>query len=176
MCGERRRNEKEIFGIEIDERTAVLFAADCLERVLPILEKPENFSSYPRIAIETTKRFACDKASREEFYSAYDAIWSDSRFEERKSQWNQKQNTIAHIAWGKALYAMSQLIWAAILLMPELDQNRGWTAVEDIANLSAATIAWDKTAAHPIIIREDIWKEEQAWQLAHIKDLTQQQI
>ena len=58
-----------------NERTARLFACDCAERVLPIFERERPGDSRPRVAIETSRRFADGEATQDELAAAMDAAW-----------------------------------------------------------------------------------------------------
>jgi hypothetical protein len=58
-----------------NERTALLFACDCAERVLPIFEKEFPDDKRPRIAIETARQYANGKATTEELDAAWVAAW-----------------------------------------------------------------------------------------------------
>lgn len=69
-----------------DERTARLFACDCAERVLPIHEKRYPEEKRSRAAIETARRYAEGKATKEELAAAGDAARAAARAAEREWQ------------------------------------------------------------------------------------------
>ena len=53
-----------------NKNTAILFACDCAERILPIFEKTRPEDHRPRKAIETTRKYLAGKATKEEMVAA----------------------------------------------------------------------------------------------------------
>jgi len=58
---------------KLNNRKLRLFACDCAERVLPIFEKAYPNDSRPRVSIETARKFANGRTTREEMAAARDA-------------------------------------------------------------------------------------------------------
>lgn len=59
-----------------NKRTARLFACDCAEHVLPIVESRYPLDGRSRDAIEAARRFANGEVTEEELYAAYSAAYS----------------------------------------------------------------------------------------------------
>ncbi len=59
-----------------NERTALLFAADCAEHVLDIFEKKYPADDRPRKAIQATRDFALGKIGAAAMAAARDAAWA----------------------------------------------------------------------------------------------------
>jgi hypothetical protein len=108
-----------------NDRTARLFAADCAEHLLPLFEADFPTDDRPRKAIETARRFADGKASREEMAAAqaaagaaaWDAAWDAAR----AAAWDAAQaaaRAAARVAawaaaWAAARAAARDAAWAA---------------------------------------------------------------
>lgn len=59
-----------------NQQTAVLFACDCAERVLPLFEREYPDDQRPRQAIETARKWVHGKATLEEVQAAADAAYT----------------------------------------------------------------------------------------------------
>lgn len=70
-----------------NERTARLFAADCAEHVLHLFEDKYPEDKRPRQDIETARRCANGKATKEELAAARDAAWAAARDAARAAAW-----------------------------------------------------------------------------------------
>jgi hypothetical protein len=100
-----------------DERTARLFACDCAERVLPIYEKRYPDDKRSRVAIETARRYADGKATREERDAARDAAgaaagaaaWAAAG----AAAWDAARDAAWAAAWAAAGAAAWDAAWAA---------------------------------------------------------------
>ena len=95
-------------GLKLDESKLRLFACDCAEQVLPLFERDYPEDKRPRVAIETARRFANGKATREELDAAWaaalDAAWAAALAAARAAAWA--------AAWAAALDAASDAAWA----------------------------------------------------------------
>lgn len=62
-----------------NSRTALLFAADCAERVLPLYERASPDDDRPRRAIDATRAYARSEISEEDLDATWSATWSAAR-------------------------------------------------------------------------------------------------
>jgi len=124
-----------------NERTARLFAADCVERVLPLFEKERPNDKRPREAIAVARRFANGEATREELAAAWaaarDAAWDAARA----------------AAWDAAWAAAWDAAWAA-----------AWDAAWDAARAAARAAAWAAAGAAAGAVWDAARAAETAWQ------------
>jgi hypothetical protein len=121
-----------------NERTARLFACDCAERVLPIYEKRYPDDKRPRVAVETARRYAEGKATREERAAAGAAARDAAGAAARDSAWD----------------AARDAAWAAA-------RASAWDAARDAAWAAARAAAWDAAWAAA-------WAAERKWQTARL--------
>ena len=69
-----------------NDRTARLFAADCMERVLPIWERDHPNDARPRAAVDSERQFARGEISAAERGAAWTAAWDAGWAAERQWQ------------------------------------------------------------------------------------------
>ena len=128
-----------------NDRIARLFACDCAERVLPIFEKNYPDDKRPRVAIETTRRFANGLATKKELV----ATWATAGAARaaRGATW-----AAAEVAWaaGAAAEAAEAAAWAAEVAWAAraaawATETAAWAAAE--AAWAARAAAWAARAA-----------------------------
>ena len=130
------------------DKLARLFACDCAERVLHICESKYPDDKRPRNAIETARRFAEGKATKEEMAAAWDAAGVAAGV----AAWDAARDAARAAAWVAARDAAWDAARAA-----------AWDAARDAARAAAWDAAWDA--------RDAAGAAEQDWQLQHLKEL-----
>jgi hypothetical protein len=121
-----------------NDRNLRLFACDCAERTLPLFETERPDDTRPRQAIETARRFADGKATREELDAARAAAWD--------AVWDAAGAAAGAAAWDAARAAAWDAAWAAAW-------DAAWAAAWDAARAAAWDAAWDA---------------ESKWQVQHL--------
>ncbi len=127
-----------------DERTARLYACDCVEHVLPIFERAYPDDPRPREAIATARRYAVGEATQQELIAAAEAA----------------QSAGIHAAW-----MLTDAAWAAARAAA---RAAAWDAAWDAAWAAARAIAW---AAAGDAARAAERDAESRWQAHHLADM-----
>ena len=141
-----------------NDSVARLFAADCAEHVLRFYEEKYPNEKRPRQAIETARRFARGKATREELDAARDAAWDAAWDAARDAAWAADRDAARAAAWDAAWDAA----WAAARAAA---WDAAWDAARDAAWDAARAAAWDAAwAAAWAAARAAAWDAEKDWQ------------
>ncbi len=90
-----------------------LLACDYAERVLPIFEKEYPNDKRPRIAIETSCKFACGESTKQELDDAWDAAWAAWDASAARAAWDAARAAWAARAARDAARAAAMAAWAA---------------------------------------------------------------
>ena len=88
-----------------NDRNLRLFAADCVERVLPIYERDYPHDGRPRNAIAIARRYAVGDATDDELAAAWAASWD--------AAWAASWNAARAASWAAARAASWDGSWAA---------------------------------------------------------------
>jgi hypothetical protein len=140
-----------------NDRTLRLFACDCAERTLPLFETERPDDTRPRLAIETARRFADGKATREELATARSAAWSAAEsaagYAAESAAWSAARSA----AWYAALYAAWSAAESAAGYAAE---SAAWSAAESAAWYAAWYAAWSAAES-----------AEHEWQTQHLAEM-----
>ena len=110
-----------------NERNLRLFACDCAERVLHVVQAAMPADRRPRLAIETARRFANGEATRTELDAARTAARNAAGAAAGAAAGNAAGNAAGDAAWDAA--------WDAA-------GNAAWDAAWDAAGNAAGDAAW----------------------------------
>jgi hypothetical protein len=95
------------------DREARLLACEYAESVLHIFEREYPKDNRPRLAVETVRRFALDKATAEELAAARDAAWDAAWPASWAAAWDASWAAAGAAAWDAAWAAARDAAGAA---------------------------------------------------------------
>jgi len=111
----------------VDDATLRLFACDCAERVLPLLEKKFPDDKRPRQAIEVARRYAEGDATDEELRAAQMAAWAaatEVSWAARATGWAAAAEVAADVGARSARAAGAE--WAVVEGAEDASLEEAW--------------------------------------------------
>lgn len=122
-----------------NDKTTRLFACYCARDVLPIFEKEYPNDNRPRVAIDTSERYANGEATDSELSAAVSVAWSAVLVAAR--------DEALIVAWDEALiaerYAAVSAAWSAARDAPQdAAMSAAWAAALAVAWATARDATW----------------------------------